>query len=57
MLLSGKQKPDFVVDFLVFHLIILRFGLFCVALSLEIRLNLCDNYSPFNLLFLLEVCF
>ena len=51
------QKPDFVIDFLVFHLIILRFGRFCVSLSLEVSLNLCENYGPFNLLFLLEVCF
>ena len=57
MLLSGNQKPHFVIDFLVFHLIILRFGRFCISLSFEVSLNLCDNYRPFNLLFLLEVCF
>jgi hypothetical protein len=51
------RKQDFVLDFWIFHLIILRFGRFCVSLSLEISSNLCENYSPFNLLFLLEVCF
>ncbi len=55
--IARQQKPDFVIDFLVFHLIILRFGRFCVSLSLEVSLNLCENYGPFNLLFLLEVCF
>ncbi|MDH4239068.1 MAG: hypothetical protein OEW48_05865, partial [Phycisphaerae bacterium] len=51
------QKPHFVIDFSVFHPILLYFAPFCVSLSLEISLNLCDNYCLFNLLFLLEVCF
>jgi hypothetical protein len=51
------QKPDFMIDFSVFCLILPVFGLFCVSLYLESSLNLCENYSPFNLLFLLEVCF
>ncbi len=55
MLLSGKQKPDFVIDFSVFCLIMPGSGLSCMSLSLEISLNLCEC-CIFNLFFLLEVC-
>jgi len=48
--IARYQKPDFVIDFLVFNPILLFFGPFYVSLSLEISLNLCDNYSPFKLL-------